>query len=106
MFCLGACQCHPYIGSLHFLLLLFLLAEDDIEKVIVAVTFPDGSEIGDTQCVDVVALRDSFEEDTESLFLAIFEIDDNPPFQINTTRMVIPLLIFDSEKSFLFVFVF
>lgn len=81
-------------------MLLSLLAEDDIEQVIVAVIFPEGSQIGDVQCVEVFALRDSFVEDTESLFLGIFEIDDDPSFQINDTRMVIPLLIFDSEKSF------
>lgn len=84
-------------------MLLSLLAEDDIEQVIVAVTFTEGSQIGDVQCVEVVALRDSLVEDTERLFLAIFEIDDNPPFEIDTARMVILLLILDSKKSFLFV---
>ena len=81
-------------------MLLSLLAEDDIEQVIVAVIFPEGSRIEEVRCVEVFALRDSFVEDTESLFLAIFEIDDDPSFQIDDTRMVIPLLIFDSEKSF------
>lgn len=67
--------------------------------MIVAVEFPEGSEMGDERCVEVVALRDSFVEGTESLVLAIFEIDDNPSFQIDMTRMVIPFFILDSEKT-------
>lgn len=60
--------------------------------------------IGDVACVPVFANLDSVVEGPENFILAIFEINENPPFKIDPARMVVPVIILDSEKYYICLF--
>lgn len=80
------------------------MAEDDIEEVIRVVEFPEGSREGDTQCVDVVTIRDQIPEQPEVLFLVLFDLPGaEPTFEIDRNRMVVPFAIVEGKTQYTYI---
>ena len=77
----------------------FCPTADDIELVFMALEFPGSVNVGDTQCVDLMAFIDDIPEPTEILYILIFEIS-NPPvqiFMIDSSRTFAELSIVDGK---------
>lgn len=71
-------------------------------RVLTVIKFPEGSEVGDRQCIAVKALSDSLTELDEFLLLFIFPLPlETTPYIIDKQQMFASLIIKDSESSHL-----
>ena len=61
-----------------------------------------GSQIGDSRCIDVVTLPDAIDEADEVFFVVVVAVEEDPPFDIDVARSVIPVTIVG--KIFYFYF--
>ena len=68
-------------------------------------SFSVGSQIGDSRCIDIVTLPDAIDEADEVLFVVVVAVEEDPPFDIDVARAVIPVTIVGKIFYFFFVII-